>query len=374
MSHQSEELMFGSDSFLDVMSNMVGILIILIVVVLGMRVAPPPGTAPLTFSKTPAATSAEPMAAAIPAPAPQIPEAPPEPLVLEELPVFSPLPEIKPSEQMLQLAAAERDQNQALVRQVATLKEDAEKLKEKRLDQAEQMNLLRQQVSEKVDGLRSDRSQISTLETNVVELKAEVAALQQRLAETPDDAAPVEQLTHRLPPIGKVVSGEEIHFRLEGNKVTRVPVAELAQDVQRDIERRKEILLSRSFYQGSTRAIDGYLMEYVLQRLNTTLADELRSSPGMMRVGVTSWVIRPVGPFRSESGEQAVQPGSAFQEALKDAGPTATVTFWVYPDSFEIHHKLTEIAHQANFWVASRPLPPGVPIAGSPQGSKSVAQ
>ena len=369
MSHHGEELMFGSDSFLDVMSNMVGILIILIVVVLGMRVAPPPGTEPLTFAKTPATAPLAPAPAPVP-----VPELPLEPVVLEELPEFPPLPEIRPDAEMLRQAASARDENQTLASRLSELQAQAEQLRQKQLDQAEQINILRQQVSVKVDSLRSDRSQVSTLETNVVGLKAEVAALQQRLAETPDDAAPVEQLTHRLPPIGKVVSGEEVHFRLEGNKVTRVPITELAQEVQRDIERRKEILISRSFYQGTTRAINGYLMEYVLQRLNMTLADELRSSPGMMRVGVTSWVIRPVGPFRAETADEALRSDSEFRDALKNAGPTATITFWVYPDSFDIHHRLTEVVHQANFWVASRPLPGGVPIAGSPQGSKSVAQ
>jgi len=367
MSHHNEELMFGSDSFLDVMSNMVGILIILIVVVLGMRVAPPPGTAPLSFSsKTPKVAS--------PVKTPVVTPVPVEPPVLEELPQFPPLPEIKPGPELLQLAASLRDENLTLTSHLEQLRENTESIRKRRLDQAAQINVLRQQVSENVDTLRSDRSQVSTLETNVVELKAEVAALHQRLLEESAETPPVEKITHHLPPIGKVVSGEEIHFRLEGNKVSRVPVEELVQDVQRDIERRKDILLSRSFYQGSTRPIEGYLMEYVLQRLNMSIADELKAAPGMMRIGVTSWVIRPVGPLRTESAEEALRLGSSFREALKTAGPTATVTFWVYPDSFEIHRKLTELVRNANFWIASRPLPPGVPIAGSPQGSKSIAQ
>jgi len=366
MSHHSEELMFGSDSFLDVMSNMVGILIILIVVVLGMKVAPPPGTPPLVLGKT--ATPTVKPAVSAPAPVTE------EPLVLRDFPQFAPLPEIKPDATLLSQATAAREEYQALTNHLAQLQQETEKLQQQRQDQADQINLLQQQISEKVDSLRSDRAQVSTLETNVIELKSEVAALQQRLVDTPDDAAPVEQLTHRLPPIGKIVSGEEIHFRLDGNQVTRVPVAELAQDVQRDIDRRKEILLSRSFYQGTTRAIDGYMMEYVLQRLSMSLADELKNGPGTVRIGVTSWVIRPVGPLKTETAEEAIRPHSAFRAALAEAGPTATITFWVYPDSFDIHHKLTEIAHQGNFWVASRPLPTGVPIAGSPHGSKSIAQ
>jgi hypothetical protein len=89
---------------------------------------------------------------------------------------------------------------------------------------------------------------------------------------------------------------------------------------------------------------------------------------------VSGWVIRPTGPLFTETEDEAMRPGSTFQQSLAAHGPTATVTFWVYPDSFNIHQKLKAFAHDAGYWVASRPLPTGVPIAGSPQGSKSVAQ
>jgi hypothetical protein len=359
MSHNSEDLMFGSDAFLDVLSNMVGILIILIVVVLGMRVAPPPGTVPIVQKapEVPVELELE----------PEVPE-----LLPEQLP---PMEEIKPSPEMLARAAKLRELNTELNVRFEQLQAEESKLAQQKQDQAGQILQLQQEVADKVDELRSDQGQVSTLEMNVTSLRAEVAALQQRLVdmETSDDA-PVEQLTHRLPPIGKVVSGDEIHFRLEGNRVSQVPIDDLVKEVQRDIERRKEILISRSFYQGSTRPINGYLMEYVLQRLATSVVDELRSGPGMVRIGVTSWVIRPVGPIHAETADEALREGSRFRAALMNASPTTTVTFWVYPDSFDVHKRLTSLTYDANLWVASRPLPVGVPIAGSPQGSRSVAQ
>lgn len=356
MSHNSDDLMFGSDAFLDVLSNMVGILIILIVVVLGMRVAPVLESAEI---------------------AQQIVEEPVElePEVPELLPELPPMQEIKPSAEMLARAAKLKEINTELAARIEQIRADELKLAQQKQDQAGQILQLQQEVADKVDTLRSDQGQVTTLETNVTSLRAEVAALQQRLVdlETSDDA-PVEQLTHRLPPIGKVVSGSEIHFRLEGNRVSHVPIEDLVKEVQRDIERRKDILISRSFYQGNTRPVNGYLMEYVLQRLSTSIVDELRSSPGMVRIGVTSWVIRPVGPIHAETTDEALREGSRFRAALANASPTTTVTFWVYPDSFDIHKRLSALTYDVNLWVASRPLPVGVPIAGSPQGSRSVAQ
>jgi hypothetical protein len=161
---------------------------------------------------------------------------------------------------------------------------------------------------------------------------------------------------------------------LLNGRVSRVPLNQLASEVQHEIERRKDILLTRNFFQGTTQPIDGYVMEYVLQRQAMTLQDEMRMGRGVIRIGVSGWVIRPGGQLVTENADQALQPGSAFQQALAQEGPSATVTFWVYPDSFEIHRQLKAFAHDAGYWVASRPLPDGVPIAGSPQGSKSHAQ
>ncbi|WP_437185476.1 hypothetical protein SH668x_002582 [Planctomicrobium sp. SH668] len=376
--HHDEELLFGADSFLDVLSNMVGILIILIVVVLGMRVAKPhePVVAATETDETLVAVAEEPELISVPTPEPA-PE--PEPIVVEveepELPLtFPPLPELVPTPEMIAKAKELRDHRLKLTDEIARLKEKEEEKKQTYLTRVQQIQALQVQMSKQAETLKYDRSQATQLETNVVELQSEVAALHQRIVDSDPDEGPVEVLKHRLPPIGRVVTGDEIHFRLHGNKVSRVPVTDLVQEVQRDIERRKEILLNRTFYQGTSRAIEGYNMEYVLQRLSLSVSDQLRSGTGTVKIGVTSWVIKPVGPLHSETAEQALQEGSVFHQSLLLAGPTATVTFWVYPDSFDIHQKLTSATRDANFWVASRPLPEGVPIAGSPQGSKSVAQ
>jgi hypothetical protein len=59
---------------------------------------------------------------------------------------------------------------------------------------------------------------------------------------------------------------------------------------------------------------------------------------------------------------------------LRLADEKATLTFWVYPDSFAAYRELQEFAHAEGFDVAARPLPHGVPIAGSPNGSRSSSQ
>ena len=50
------------------------------------------------------------------------------------------------------------------------------------------------------------------------------------------------------------------------------------------------------------------------------------------------------------------------------------ITIWVYPDSFDLYRRLRDELNAQGFLVAGRPLPDGVPIQGSPGGSRSAGQ
>ncbi len=365
MSRHREEHEFGSDSFLDVLANLVGILIILIVAV-GVRVAntPPEELLQKQEGTEVVAASLAPLQPRVSQPIRDLPP----------LPRFDAMPEIHPTEAMLERARELKTHYDALIQEQAKLANEEELLTQQLAAHRTLIDAMQKQISQSAERLESDKSKVSTLEQDVAALRTQVAALRNQAEAINLDEPPVEQLKHHLPPIGRVVAGDEVHFRLHGNRITYVPLNELVLDVRQDMERRKEILLNRSFFQGRTRAIEGYMMEYVLQRVTGNLADDLRYGNGMIRIGVSSWVVKPVGPFKQETADEAVRSGSHFLDILSKHGPTSTVTFWVYPDSFEAHQKLKAFTHDAGYWVASRPLPTGVPIAGSPQGSKSVAQ
>ena len=72
--------------------------------------------------------------------------------------------------------------------------------------------------------------------------------------------------------------------------------------------------------------------------------------------------------------DEALRPGSKFARRLQQAKAEASLTFWVYPESFPAFRKLQAAAHSAGFTVSGRPLPTGMPIAGSPHGSRSAGQ
>jgi len=90
--------------------------------------------------------------------------------------------------------------------------------------------------------------------------------------------------------------------------------------------------------------------------------------------GVTKWEIDRSDDAYAENQEMALQVQSRFYQALSGIGTGSTITLWVYPDSFELYRSLQKHAHSLGYQVAGRPLPFGVPIAGSPAGTRSAGQ
>lgn len=257
---------------------------------------------------------------------------------------------------------------------MASLSTETERRGEEKQRLSQEAVALREELTREAAALRRLRDRVGGLDEEVVRSRTAIALKEQELQQHRQLKPETEVLTHRLTPVGRVVSGREVHFRMVGNRVSYVPIMQLADHLQRDINRRKDAILSQTIYQGTVGPLEGYVMEYVLQRQTNSLLDEVRYGRATIRMGVTGWTIKPVEGLIEETLEEAQQPRSRFQQALRREGSAATVTFWVYPDSFEIHKKLKSLVHDSGFYVASRPLPEGVPIAGSPQGSKSMAQ
>ncbi len=127
---------------------------------------------------------------------------------------------------------------------------------------------------------------------------------------------------------------------------------------------------------GEIGPVAGFHMEYVIEARRLSAMEELRAGTSasitIFRLVETSWpspIWKPKAATR-RCGNNA-ETSSA---GLRDADADTTITFWVYPDSYALYRQLQEFAHHENFTVAARPIPFGVPIAGSPQGSRSAGQ
>lgn len=381
------ELQFGSDSFLDVVANIVGILIILIVLA-GLRVSKTPvvinsseaDDQPEATVVVPAEIAAEPIqleeetpavAAVQPVPQP-VPE-----IAEEEEEEEQPLPPLPP----LVVPAELVDRANQLEAELAKLQisetELAEQLKkfhQQHSSLLEKQQAMQSMLAGKKLELSESRKKTAVLEADLDLARQTLIRLTRQVDEIESQPAPVETLEHKVTPISKVVMGKEKHYRLEKNRVAEVPIDELVGRFREQIDRRRDWLAKTRQHQGEIGPIQGFVMHYVVRVDSMSDLDSARTGYGGFRVSLAQWEVRPEKGFKGEAVDVALKKGSKFYDSLLGLSPDTTLTFWVYPDSYELYRKLQKFTQQHGFSVAARPLPEGVPIAGSPNGSRSASQ
>lgn len=365
----------SADSFLDVIANMVGILIILIVIV-GVRVKTGPLVAktdvveaprPAPMVVEPEVASAEPDPDYYPplAFADEPVEPPPAPLPLPPLAVPAALS--NEADSLDEELARLRGQRQRVEQQLIAAREKSAELREA-IERKQQ--LLREQetlLTERRDKQSAEAEELEALRRQLLEMSRMVRQVEATSPST-------KSLEHRVTPIGKMVEGVEHHFRVSNQRVSVIPLEPLIDRLRGQVERRRDTVLKTSRYVGTVGPIEGYVMEYTLERQGTSVLDELRYGTSVFRIAITEWTLQPQHDLPAETAQQALSAGSRFQQSLSRGRPGGVLTFWVYPDSFETFRELQKFAHEHGFLVAGRPLPTGVPISGSPNGSRSSAQ
>lgn len=344
-----EEMEFGSDSFLDVVANVVGILIILMVLA-GIRAK----TAPVNLAEE--ASEVTPV------------ESPP-PVVTTAEPADEEARAARQRElATLQTQSESLQQELGLLRQATQASES--KLSELQSQDAVQKNRIAA-LSSNLEGeaaaLRDNQKEADILEAAVHAVRVRLKKRQAEVATAEKQPNRVEQLQHRITPVSRVISENEteLHFRCLGGAVTVVPIEELVERMKGQMERQRDVILRLKKYSGSVGPVRGWNLNYVV---------ETQQNLGLVRASVSQFELLPETDLSGERSDVALRPDSAFRNELRKADPGSTVTFWVYPDSFVLFRKLQALAHREGFTVAARPLPEGTPIMGSPNGSRSAAQ
>lgn len=328
-------LEMGLDSFLDIIANLVGILIILVVIVgaNSSKVA-------IEDVQKKAATSAE----------------------------------------ATELQETIREAN-AVAENVLRLNHDLTgygvELLSRRQERAVLMDLLataRERWEKKQETLSDAERRAAALAAETAKRERELADLvgqQQRLAGEED---PVVTLEHLPSPMAKTVFGEEIHMRLEGGRLSVVPIELLVEAIREDFRR-----ASGGSRSGTSESlvgpIRGYTARYEMERSRTTV--NRGGSVGMAtRLELVAMTIEPTPGLVGEPVAEVLRSERSLLD-IELAGrepTTTTVTIWVYPDSFAEFRQIKEHLYKRGIATAARPLPAGHPISGGPQGSRSAAQ
>ncbi|MFK8111551.1 MAG: hypothetical protein AB8B91_05100 [Rubripirellula sp.] len=336
----------GHDAFLDIVANLVGILIIL-VVVLGTQ-----STAVIEEMKD---------------------RAEQEQIEKQDQPTYATDEQLAElGQHSMRAAAAQADSNRF---ETMVKRYDAE-IKASQQQRGALMDLLAQAElawNEKKQELDEEATRAAALQTQLEIAESEFAALEgerKRLESQPSAVVAVE---HLPTPMAKTVFGDELHFRLKDNRLSLVPIDKLVSEIRRDFAR-----VAPSARQGRLNAAVGPVRGYVA-RYRMDKGREMVSRGGQVqmstRIQLVGMTLEPLQEPHGNPIERVLADGGELDIELagRDPGST-TITVWVYPGSFASFRRLKEHLYERGFATAARPLPAGHPISGGPAGSRSSAQ
>lgn len=352
---RAAQMEFGFDSFLDIVANVVGIIIRLILVVwVGAR------SYTAAMNKLP----------------PTPPRTPPSVSVPEE-----PEPSALPTEQLARRRSELLD------------------LETRLAEQARRLGLLREQgavANGRLEELSARRSELERARAEAElalamraesgredELSAEeYRRRRDRLADEIrelEKLPPTKKQLRYQTPVSKPVQSEELLFECAEGRVTFIDIAALLGEVKREFEDKGQQLRTQWQVVDVAGPVGAFRLRYTVERerglIDGAIGGGTPDSRTGFRAALTGWRLEPVAAERGESMDRALQAESEFRRIADSIDPQqSTVTFWVYPDSFALYRALRDYLHARDVVVAARPLPLGIPMGASRHGSLSRGQ
>lgn len=332
--------MIGQDSFLDVVTNIVGILILLVMVV-GMRSSQAVATA---VSAQDAALQMQP-------------------------------PADEEHVRAAYHAAADNERDvRELVHRAFDSRQDAMLREQERLwlneavAEAEQVIAARRANLSSHDQRDFDlRRQLTEAQMKLDELTREQVAL---LAQDPE----VEEIKCEPTPIAKAVTGKEVHIQLADDHVAVLPADELTKQMVDDFSQNSWRLKQEKEMVRTIGPLNGFRLQYCFVETDFTA----RTRNGIVTSGKAAefrgFYLLPVTNPVGEPAVEAMSPGSDLRQCLQQFDSVrTTVTIWTYPGNYDRLRELKRSIRELGFQTAVRPLPEGRPIGFSPSGTRSAS-
>lgn len=328
----------GYDSFLDIVTNIVGILIILVMVV-GVRAKNSP-----------------------------VDVAPDRPETVDA--------------ETLRSLAARRTAVESLRADTLKLAEQIREVERERLFrqyERERLAVLDQALQEEIE---SRAEKLDDAQRQRRELEAAIAEHQRRMDRFLRERAAIDEmaqpvvLRHRATPLAKLVDEEdELHFRLLDGRLAFIPLEELIEELVSDAQGKLPQLLRNPEFSSTVGPIGGFRLRYTMQQKRAHPEDRWSAGRATGLAELKRWVLLPASEQLGEPVDEALKQGSQFRRRLAGYVPeTTTVTIWLYPADFANFRRVRDQLYELGFATAGRPLPDGFPITGSPDGTKSAAE
>ncbi len=315
------DLGVGEDSFLDTTANLVGILIILVVVI-GAKTKIDAEAYGRKLAETPTSSAEEPRREAL--------------ALIQSL--NQQKIEMRNYELETEYRKRERD---ALLRQVAEA---------------------RQQIDAELESVDDEQRALVESSSKLESLKSQLSDVQQQIGAAEPQPQPPVVLEHLPTPMARTVFTREMHVQLSNGLVTVIPWDRLVATLRDQAPLAARRGSSRGRFEDVLGPIGGYLMRY---RMNAV--------PGGFELD--RFELETTSDAPSEPLAEALSGSGRLRIELASRQPGETVvTVWVAPDSFEEFRQLKAALFDEGFLSAARPLPDGVRIGASPNGTRSSAQ
>lgn len=327
----------GFDSFLDIVANLVGILVILIMVI-GVRAQ----DAWVASTQSPAT--------------------PPEPVVLPDVDTPKAL-----------VASLGTDVN-GIAHHIGQIGSQLVRQQLQRDKLQESLSAKEAEVGDRQARIEAERLRQAALSQDQASAHNFLAGIQQRRRDAESKVAEPIILEHHPTPLAKTVFGGEEHFRLLAGRLTHVPLNQLTNQLKSEARLKVWKLENATQTTEMIGPMEGFRLKYTLARRE----QRVQTAGGLARrtvVELDRFVLVPISDDLGQPVDVALQQGSVFHQQLRRLNPSdTTITVWTYPDSYTEFRKLKEHLRQIGYLTAARPLPHGHPIGGSPNGSRSAAQ
>jgi hypothetical protein len=177
-------------------------------------------------------------------------------------------------------------------------------------------------------------------------------------------------------PVSRAVHADEMFFECRRGRVTFIDLPAFMHEIHATLEDRVSTLKTQWQVSATTTAAGPFRLRYTVEREKNAL-EGVGGGPagGSFRYGLSEWTLETITEVRGEPLDLALKEGSAFRRLVDRLDPRITVvTFWVYPDSFELFRRLRDHLYEREVEVAGRPLTDEAPIAASRQGTASRGQ
>ena len=337
----------GTDSFLDILANLVGILVILVVVV-AIRVKQTV-RGPVVAEHAPLEATAPPRRESAPIDVPMA------------APKASQAADPAPSADLVADAARLAAELAAAQTRLASTPRPEAAADDGVVDrlQAESDDARRQTA--RLVSLTSARA------ADVARLSQSVASKRAELDDAADPRPRVESLHHEVRPLART-AGRQSYLHLAGGRLTVIPGEEL---VGKALRHQRDNLRTPRFdgtYAGRVGPVDGVTLSYETRRTASAL-DAALGGPA-----VSQYWFEVTDAARRETVEEALAPGSAFRRMLAAQPSDGTLSCIVKPDSYAEARRLQEFVARRPQRLAFLPTAADVPAMFGSGGVRVMGQ